>query len=274
MPIKPVATSNSSCRHALKNFGLLPNSAELRLQLDIPIEPVAPAIVKIVGRKTAAMVLELPARGARRLQCQRHARLPRRSTAFPEVAWRAGCDDIVPCRPPALCPGYHMIEGELPGIAAILAGEAITQEQVEPREGGILRRPDILLECDDRRQPHRDVRAVDFSLIMLDDGDAIEEHGLDRRLPRPKTERIIAERRIIGVQHQCRATFGMSDQIGMIHNRKRTLCCRSARRPPSSRRTRGVKPTGSRLRCRRSFTELRDAIMTARRATRRQEPVS
>lgn len=245
-----------------------------RLQLDIPIKPVAPAFVEIVGREAAAVILELPACRADRLQRQCHVRLFGGAAAFPEVARRAGGDDIVPGRPPALRAGNDMIEGEVAGVAAILAGEAIAQEQVEPGESGILRRPDKLLERDHRGQLHRHVRAVDLALIMLDDVDAIEENCLDRGLPRPEAQRIIAQRGIVRVEHESRTTVGMPDQIGMIHKGQRPLCCRSARRPSSSRRTRGEKPTGSRLRCPRPIAEIRDAIMTARGTTRRQEPVS
>ena len=46
-----------------------------------------------------------------------------------------------------------------------------------------------------------------FARIGGDNIDPFEEHRLDRGLPRPQAERIIAERGIIGVEHQG-GTFG------------------------------------------------------------------
>src|SRR5258705_10164906 len=56
-----------------------------------------------------------------------------------------------------------------------------------------------------------------LALVMGDDVDPLEEHGLDRGLPRPQAQRIIRQRRVIGVEDQRRAAIGMSDQLRMIH---------------------------------------------------------
>ena len=53
---------------------------------------------------------------------------------------------------PPLERGDHMIEGEIVMRAAILAGEAVAQEDVEPREGGNPRRLHIGLERHDAGQ--------------------------------------------------------------------------------------------------------------------------
>jgi len=63
--------------------------------------------------------------------------------ALAQIAAGAGGDDIFPGRRPALGPRYDMVEGEIVARPAILAGEAIAQEHVEPREGGVARRFDI-----------------------------------------------------------------------------------------------------------------------------------
>ncbi len=147
---------------------------------------------------------------------QRHLRFRRRAPALAQVARRAGGDDILPCRPPAIGARHDVIERQVAmRRAAILAGEAIAQEQVEAREGRELRRPHILLERDHRGQLDRLRRAAHLALIMRDDVDAIEEHRLHRRLPRPDRERIIGKRRVIGVQDERRARVRMADQIGM-----------------------------------------------------------
>ncbi len=46
--------------------------ADLRLQLNIPIEPVVPGIVQVIGREAAAMFLQMPARRADRRDVERH----------------------------------------------------------------------------------------------------------------------------------------------------------------------------------------------------------
>ena len=46
---------------------------------------------------------------------------------------------------------------------------------------------------------------------------ALQEHRLDRGLPWPQRQRVEGQRRVIGVEHQCRAAIGMADQLRMIH---------------------------------------------------------
>src|SRR3712207_7100565 len=59
-------------------------------------EIVAPAVVEVIGREGAAMLLQLPAGRPERVAAQVHVRLARRAAAFPEVARRAGRGDILP----------------------------------------------------------------------------------------------------------------------------------------------------------------------------------
>src|SRR3546814_20475169 len=95
-----------------------------------------------------------------------------------------------------------MVEGQFLARPAILAGEPVAQEQVEPGEGRMLRRLHILAQRDDTGDRHRPRRRPDLALVILDDGDAVEEYRLYRGLPRPQAERIIASRRIVGVESQ------------------------------------------------------------------------
>src|SRR3546814_17454446 len=69
-----------------------------RLQLDAPIQPVAPGFVQVIGREAAAMFLELPARRPDRRDVERHPRLFGGPPALFEIARRAGGDDILPTR--------------------------------------------------------------------------------------------------------------------------------------------------------------------------------
>src|SRR3546814_9047109 len=77
------------------------------------------------------------ARRADRRHVQLHMRLLRRAAALLEVAGRAGRRDIFPGRPPAGAARNDMVEGQVVRGAAILAGELVAQEQVEPGEGEI-----------------------------------------------------------------------------------------------------------------------------------------
>src|SRR3546814_9840679 len=63
----------------------------------------------------------------------------------------------------------------------------------------------------------------DLAFVMVDDIDAIEEHRLDRGLPRPHAQRIIGKRGIIGVEHKRGAAIRVPDQIGMVHARSLLL---------------------------------------------------
>src|SRR5207237_9956036 len=65
----------------------------------------------------------------------------------------------------------------------------------------------------DERLQRNDAGELDFergtshrAVVMLDDIDAVEEHRLDRVLPRPKGQRVITQRPEIRVQHQDRPT--------------------------------------------------------------------
>ncbi len=145
-------------------------------------------------------------------------------------------------RPP-LARGKHVVEGQLPRRAAIDAAEFVAQEQVEPRERRIFVGPDELPKRDHRGQLERNARAVDLALVMGDDVDPLEEHRLDRGLPRPEAQRVIGQRRVIGVEDQRRAGVGMSDELGMIQCSSLSSggpnCCSPA---PSHSRRRGHRP--------------------------------
>ena len=202
------------------------------LQLDVPIEIVAPALVEVVGREGAAVLLELPAGRAEGVALDVHMGLARGSAAFAQIARRAGGGDILPGRPPALGAGHDMIEGEFPRIAAILAFEAVAQEQVEAGEGGIFARPHILAKRDHAGQLHRPAGGMHFALIGGDDVDPLQKERLDGGLPRPQAQRIVAQRGVIRVEHQSGAAFGMTQKVRMIQGRQAPVSRRVLRETP------------------------------------------
>ena len=135
---------------------------------------------------------------------------------FLQIAGRAGGRDILPGRAAALGARQDMVEGQLARVAAILAGEAVAQEQVESGEGRIFGRADILPERDHARQLHRHGRAVHLALISGDDVHPLQKDRLDGGLPRPQAERIIAQRRIVRVEHEGGTALGVPEKIGMV----------------------------------------------------------
>jgi hypothetical protein len=99
-----------------------------------------------------------------------------------------------------------------------------------------------LLERDHRRELEREARAAHLAFVIGDDIDAIEEDGLHGGLPGPDAERIIGERRIIGVEHERRTSIRVAYQVGVKHG--------------SSHKSPG-----------RAFAHRHDRVMTARRGT-------
>ena len=84
-----------------------------------------------------------------------------------------------------------MIEGQFARRPAIDAAEFVAEEQVEAGERRIFIGTDIVAKGDHARQLQGGARGVHLAVVMGDDVDALEEHRLDRRLPRPQRERII-----------------------------------------------------------------------------------
>src|SRR3546814_9059311 len=81
----------------------------------------------------------------------------------------------------------------------------------------MLRRLHILPERDHARDRHRRRRRMNLALVILDDRHAVEEYRLDRGLPRPQAQRVIAQRRIVGVEDERGTAIGMAGKIGMEH---------------------------------------------------------
>ncbi len=78
-----------------------------------------------------------------------------------------------------------MVEGEFFGRAAILAGEAIAQENIKAREGGKFRRLDIGFQANDAGQFELEIGTSHHAVIFGNDVHPVHKHGLDRVLPAP-----------------------------------------------------------------------------------------
>ena len=63
----------------------------------------------------------------------------------------------------------------------------------------------IGLERDDGGQLHLEAGRMHDAVVFVEDVHALEEDRLDRVLPGPQRQREIAERPVIGVEHQRRA---------------------------------------------------------------------
>src|SRR6478736_6232759 len=116
----------------------------LSLQLDVPVEPVAPGFVQVVRRELLAVLLQLPAGRADRMHQRVHARLLGRAAALLHVTRGAGGEDVLPRRASAEPAGLDVVESQVLLAAAVLAAEAVAQEHVEAGERRELARADIL----------------------------------------------------------------------------------------------------------------------------------
>src|SRR5712672_1594421 len=137
---------------------------------------------------------------------RKHPRLLRRQVALAQITRRTGCDHVLPGGLAALAARNDVIEGEVVVGRAVLADEAVAQEHVEPGEGGMRGWLDEGLQRHHARQLDLERGAAHRAVVVLNDIDAVEEHRLDRVLPRPKRQRIITERPEVRVQHQYRPT--------------------------------------------------------------------
>jgi len=99
-----------------------------------------------------------------------------------------------------------VVEGEIVPLSAVLTGETVTQENIEPREGWVGRWLHEGLKRNDARQLHLEGRAVHRAVVIGDDVHALEKDRLDRVLPGPQGKRIITQRPKIRVEHQSRKT--------------------------------------------------------------------
>src|SRR3979409_2497468 len=135
-----------------------------------------------------------------------HPRLLRRQIALAQVTRRTGRHHVFPGGLTAFAARDDVVEREIVIGRAILADEAVAQEHVEPGEGRMRGRLDEGFQRNHARRPDPEGGAGGRAVVVLDDVDAVEKHGLDRVLPRPERQGVITERPEVRVQHQYRPT--------------------------------------------------------------------
>src|SRR3979409_2495920 len=135
-----------------------------------------------------------------------HPRLLRRQIALAQVTRRTGRHHVFPGGLTAFAARDDVVEREIVIGRAILADEAVAQEHVEPGEGRMRGRLDEGFQRNHARQLDLEGGAAHGAVVVLDDVDAVEKHGLDRVLPRPERQWVITERPEVRVQHQYRPT--------------------------------------------------------------------
>src|SRR6185312_2004246 len=114
-----------------------------RFELGIPVEEVAPALMQEVRRERPAVLLKQAGARLAGQVARIHAALARQPVALEQIAARAGGNHVFPDRAAAARTRHDVIEGQVVRreiLAAILAGEAVAQKDVESREGRSPRR--------------------------------------------------------------------------------------------------------------------------------------
>src|SRR5437762_10126635 len=98
-----------------------------------------------------------------------HARLLRRQIALAQIAGRAGGNDVFPGGLAAFAAREDVIEGQVFRRGAVLAGESVAEEDVEPGEGGVSGWLDEGFERDDAGQHDLETRTSYRPVVMLHD---------------------------------------------------------------------------------------------------------
>ena len=178
----------------------------LRIQLRIPIEIVEPAVVQIVRREQSSVAVELVHGRRERGLPRKHSCLRRREIALAQIAGRTCGDHVFPGGLSTLTARDDVIEGQIVARCAVLADEAVAQEDIEAGEGGVSGRLDEGFQRYDAWELHLEGGTTYRPVIMLDNVHAIEKDRLDRVLPRPKRQRVVTQRPEIRIQHQHRPT--------------------------------------------------------------------
>src|SRR5690606_31592620 len=147
----------------------------------------APRIVKVMNRRTEWFLV------------REHAGLRRQQAALPQIARRAGGNDILPGGDPPMAARDDVIEGQIVLGTAILALETVAKEDVETGKGRVKRRLYVGFQADDTGQAHCEGRRRNRLIIFGDNVYPIEEYSLYGILPRPQRQGIIAKRPVIRI---------------------------------------------------------------------------
>jgi len=164
----------------------------------------------MVGRKTTSVFLQFPSRRLAWLGQGKHPRFPGQLMALGQITRRTGGDHVGPQRRTATGPGNDVIEGQIfrrESMAAILAREPVTQENIEAGEGRPLGHGDVIFQRNYAGQGHCQTGRVDRLIIFIDNINAGQKYRLDGVLPGPKRQREVAQRPEIGVKNQSWIAF-------------------------------------------------------------------
>jgi hypothetical protein len=119
---------------------------------------------------------------------------------------------------PALGPGNDVIEGKVLAVSAILAAEAVAQEDVEAGEGRVTGRFNVGFEGYDRGEADLEGRTSHDLVVFRHNVDPVQEHRLDRILPTPDGQGIIAQRPVIGIENEGRAGLRSHNRLDVYRH--------------------------------------------------------
>ena len=106
-------TSTSECRTSRADDVTLRTSALALVELDVPVEVVAPALRRVAQPNLIGDADRRRRVGPPRRPAAVHARLGRRAAALLPVAAHAAGDDVLPVLAAAVRHRHHVVEGQL-----------------------------------------------------------------------------------------------------------------------------------------------------------------
>ena len=180
----------------------------LRIQLDVPVEIVAPGLVQVVRREGPAV--------------ERAAGAPWAPRAWPSGCMPHSCGRRLPLRRLQRVQAVTMLLQEvLPPRergttwSKVSSGAACGRRQywqakrsrrntLNRVKGGRRSCGNVLLQRHDAGQPELEARRADHLVVVADHGDAVEEDRLDGVLPAPQRERVVGQGLVVGVEDQGR----------------------------------------------------------------------
>ena len=138
-----------------------------------------------------------------RRSAQRHARLPERTRALAEVAFRAGRDGhFSQLVTPPRARGTTWSKVRSPFAPQYWQQNSSRRKRLNRVKGDPLLRLDVVLQDHHRRDADFRGGRADHLVVFRHDVDPVEPCRLDRFLPGPERERVVGKRSVIGIEHQ------------------------------------------------------------------------
>src|SRR6516164_6485755 len=123
--------------------------ASVGVELGVPVKVVAPALMQVVWREGAPILLKHVGRRLNRAVARVHPALPGQPVSLPQIASGARGHDVGPDRTPAAGPRHQMVKGQLVRrirLATILAGKTVAEKDVEACKRRMPRRGNVFLQ--------------------------------------------------------------------------------------------------------------------------------